>query len=70
VARAGHGGPDPVDDLVRFLLGNLNELVFQVASFSGNERWAELPDEIPGKGFIAFAASLGVGTPEDTGTSR
>jgi hypothetical protein len=27
VARAGHGGPDTVDDLVRFVLADLDELV-------------------------------------------
>ena len=33
VARAGDGGADAVDDLVCFALGDLDELVLQVAAF-------------------------------------
>ena len=32
VARAGHFGPDPLYDLVRFVFGNLDELVCKVAA--------------------------------------
>ena len=34
VARAGNCGADAVDDLVCFALGDLDELVLQVAAFS------------------------------------
>ena len=32
VARASYGRPDAVDDLVRLVLGDLDELVFQIAA--------------------------------------
>ena len=36
VARAGDGGPDAVHDLVCFALGDLDELVLEVAALGGN----------------------------------
>lgn len=36
VARAGDGAADAVHDLVRFVLGNLDELVLEVAALGGN----------------------------------
>ena len=36
VARAGDGGADAVRDLVCFALGNLDELVLEVAALGGN----------------------------------
>src|ERR1035437_7622976 len=64
VGRAGHCGPDPVHDLVGFGLGDLDELVHQVAALGGDEQPAALPDEVPGKCFIEPAAVLDVGAPE------
>src|SRR6266851_6385585 len=39
VIRAGHCGPDPFHDLVGFVLGDLDELVLQVAALGGDQRW-------------------------------
>ena len=64
VARAGDGGADAVDDLVRFALGNLDELVLQVAAFGRDHRWAEFPAKVPGKCFVELTAVFCVGTPE------
>ncbi len=64
VARAGHCGPDPFYDLVGFVLGDLDELVLEVAALGGDQGRAALPHEICGKCFIALAARLEVGAPE------
>src|ERR1700722_4526540 len=64
IARAGDGGADAVDDLVRLILGDLDELVLQVATLGGDERWAELPDEIPGKCLVALTANVSVSAPK------
>jgi len=41
----GDPGPDPRNDLVRLILGNLNEVVLQIATFGGNEQWTEFPNK-------------------------
>jgi hypothetical protein len=37
IVRAGYLGADPRDDLVRFILGDLNELVLQIATLSRDQ---------------------------------
>src|SRR2546425_5085612 len=64
VVPTGHCGPDPFHDLVGFVLGDLDELVLQVAAFGGNQLWAKFPVEIPGEYFVGSTTILGVGTPE------
>jgi len=32
VTRAGHLGPDPFHDLIGFVLGDLDELIYQIAT--------------------------------------
>src|SRR5580704_17567579 len=64
VSRAGDGGADAVHDLVRFVLGDLDELVLQVATFGGYQRHATLPDQIPGKCFITSATVREIGAAE------
>jgi hypothetical protein len=41
---SGYPGPDPRDDLVRLVLGDLDEVVLQIATFGGNEQWTEFPN--------------------------
>src|SRR5580698_2579560 len=65
VARTSHSRPDPFHDLVGFGLGDLYELVLQVAAHGGDQRRAVFPSEIPGKCLIGPAAVLSVGTPEN-----
>ncbi len=64
VACAGYFGPDPRHDLVRLVLGDLDELVLQVAALSGYQFWAEFPGQIPGEYFVGAATILGVGAPK------
>src|SRR5215470_4818804 len=61
---AGDCGPDAVDDPVRLVLGDLHELVLQVAALGGNERPTTLPYEVLRKCLVALAAILGVDTSE------
>jgi len=65
--RAGDCGPDTVHDPVRLVLGNLDELVLQVAALGRDQRWAAVPDEIGGECFIAAAAGREIDTPEHAG---
>ena len=67
IVCARYLGTDPRDDLVRLVLGDLDELVLQVATLSGDQFWAEFPGQVPGEYFIGSAAILGVGTPEHPG---
>src|ERR1700728_4111301 len=64
VAGVGDPGPDPCHDLVRLVLGDLDELVEQIAALGRDQGRTARPDEICGKCLIALAASLEVGTSE------
>ena len=50
--------------LVRLVLSDLDELVLQVATLSGDQGRAALPHEICGECFVSLAAGLEVGAPE------
>jgi hypothetical protein len=64
---AGYPGADPLYELVRLVLGDLDEVVLQVTTFSGDQGNTTLPCKIPGKGFIAPSAGLEVDAAEHPG---
>src|SRR5580692_5243717 len=66
VARAGDCGADAVHDLVCFALGDLDELVLQVAALSRDQKRSTLPDEIRAECFISSPAGFEVNTPENS----
>ena len=48
VVRAGHCGPDPFHDLICFILGDLDELVFQVAALGTGSAQDQLSARLAG----------------------
>ena len=65
LADAGYPGADPVDQLVRLVLGDLDEVVLEVTAFGGEQGRAALPHEIDalkreGFGFVTIPQLLGL----------
>jgi hypothetical protein len=65
-ARAGYLGADPLDELIRLVLGDLDELVVKVPALSGDQDYGAFPDEISTECLIPATTSFEVDAPENT----